>query len=80
MVKKNIKSKSDLSKKNLKVNQKTSKLNWLDLQFIKLSVLFFAFWIITFMNYSFLVNYKWLWLILAIFFAVKPAYRICNSE
>lgn len=80
MVKKNIKLKSDLSKKNLKVNQKTSKLNWLDLQLIKLSVLFFAFWITTFMDYSFLVNYKWLWLILAIFFAVKPAYRIYNSK
>jgi len=64
------KSKTKLPYKNIK------NLDWIDIQFIKLSVLFFSFWIVTFMNQRFLIDYRWLWLILAVIFAIKPFYRV----
>jgi len=59
-------------------DKKVKKLNCIDIQFIKASVLFFAFFIASFVT-NWVQKYRWLWLILFIIFALKPLYKILKK-
>jgi len=56
-------------------NKKVKKLNFWDLQFIKASVFFFAFWVISFISVEKIIKYRWLWFGLFLIFAIKPFYK-----
>lgn len=57
------------------IKKKVEKLNWLDVQLIKLSVFFLAFFIASFIPFDFLEKYRWMWLILFVLFIIKPLYK-----
>jgi len=56
-------------------NKKVKKMGFWDLQLIKASVFFFAFWIVSFFSIQSISKYQWLWFVLFLIFAIKPAYR-----
>ena len=62
-----------------KANQKVKNLNVVDVQFIKLSVFFFAFFLASFLG-NVLVDYRWLWLILFVIFAIKPIIKFFKKQ
>lgn len=53
-------------------DKKVKKLGFWDLQFIKTSVFFFAFWIVSFFSIQSIAKYQWLWFALFLIFAIKP--------
>ena len=44
-----------------------------DISLLKLSVFFFAFFIASYVDSEALEGFRWLWLVLGIVFAIKPA-------
>jgi len=49
------------------------KITIADMQFIKLSFIFFGLFIAAFIKPAFLVKWKWFWLVFFIIFLIKPA-------
>ncbi len=46
-----------------------------DVQFIKLSVFFFAFWIASFIDINYIVGWRWIWFGLFLLFGAKPIWK-----
>ena len=47
-------------------------LKWWDISLIKAAAFFFAFFFASYIDSSVLVEWRWLWLILAVLFSIRP--------
>jgi hypothetical protein len=47
-------------------------LKWWDISLMKLGVFFFTFFIASYISSNTLIGGRWIWLILAILFSIKP--------
>ena len=61
------------------INKKIKKMNWTDVSLVKLSVVAFVLFVISFLSVSAInsiISFRWAWLILFIVFAIKPLYKV----
>jgi hypothetical protein len=63
-------------------NQKVKKMNWVDIQFIKISVALFTLFVVSFLGNYFntIVSWRWWWLIFALIFAIKPMHTVFSEK
>ncbi len=62
----------------MSLNDKVKEMDWVDISFLKLSVIAFTLFVISFLA-DYITNIsqlRWLWFILAIIFGAKPAYKL----
>ena len=48
-------------------------MKWWDISLIKLGMLFFAFFVASYISAEILIGGRWIWLILAVIFSIRPA-------
>ena len=62
-------------------SEKIKNLGYLDMQFIKLAIISFTLFIVSFLSdyIDKIVAWRWIWLALFVLFAIKPAVKILKK-
>ncbi len=68
--------------KKFLADEKVKNLGWMDIQFIKLAVVFFVLFVVSFLSNYFdkIVDWRWVWFLLFVVFSLKPFLKTFGSK